>query len=103
MSYPAQHLKETIEIASSINVEDCERCVKILKSVRDRGGRLFILGVGGSAANASQGAGPAYQIGTENAAGTPVTTLVHGGCSSVGRAQDCGSCGRGFDPLQPPQ
>jgi hypothetical protein len=26
-----------------------------------------------------------------------------GGRSSVGRAQDCDSCGRGFDPLRPPQ
>ena len=25
-----------------------------------------------------------------------------GGRSSVGRAQDCDSCGRGFDPLRPP-
>ena len=25
-----------------------------------------------------------------------------GGCSSVGRASDCGSEGRGFKPLQPP-
>jgi D-sedoheptulose 7-phosphate isomerase len=63
MSYSAQHLKETIEIASSINVEDCERCVKILKSVRDRGGRLFILGVGGSAANASHAVNDFRKIG----------------------------------------
>ncbi len=26
----------------------------------------------------------------------------YGGCSSVGRAPDCGSGGRGFEPLQPP-
>ena len=26
-----------------------------------------------------------------------------GGCSSAGRALDCGSSGRGFEPLQPPQ
>ena len=28
---------------------------------------------------------------------------VIGGRSSVGRAQDCDSCGRGFEPLRPPQ
>ena len=28
---------------------------------------------------------------------------LHGGCSSVGRATDCGSVGRGFEPLRPPQ
>lgn len=26
-----------------------------------------------------------------------------GGCSSVGRVQDCDSCCRGFEPHQPPQ
>jgi len=53
MSYAAQHLKETAEIVARINPADCERCVAELRAVRDRGGRLFILGVGGSAANAS--------------------------------------------------
>ena len=53
MSYSAQHLKETAEIVSKINVDACEKCVRELRAVRDRGGRLFILGVGGSAANAS--------------------------------------------------
>ena len=53
MSYSAQHLKETAEIVSRLNPDDCEKCVAELRAVRDRGGRLFILGVGGSAANAS--------------------------------------------------
>ena len=53
MSYAIQHLKETAEIASRINPQDCEKCVQELVAVRARGGRLFILGVGGSAANAS--------------------------------------------------
>ena len=53
MSYAVQHLKETAEIVSKINAEDCEKCVVELRNVRERGGRLFILGVGGSAANAS--------------------------------------------------
>jgi D-sedoheptulose 7-phosphate isomerase len=53
MSYSVQHLKETTEIISKINPDDCEKCVAELRGVRDRGGRLFILGVGGSAANAS--------------------------------------------------
>jgi D-sedoheptulose 7-phosphate isomerase len=52
-SYSAQHLKETAEIVSKLNPDDCERCVQELVGVRARGGRLFILGVGGSAANAS--------------------------------------------------
>jgi D-sedoheptulose 7-phosphate isomerase len=53
MSYSAQHLKETTEIVSKINPSDCDKCVAELRAVREHGGRLFMLGVGGSAANAS--------------------------------------------------
>jgi D-sedoheptulose 7-phosphate isomerase len=53
MSYSIQHLKETAEIIAKIDPAACERCVAELRAVRERGGRLFILGVGGSAANAS--------------------------------------------------
>jgi D-sedoheptulose 7-phosphate isomerase len=53
MSYAIQHLKETAEIVAKINPEDCEKCIRELVSLRARHGRLFILGVGGSAANAS--------------------------------------------------
>jgi D-sedoheptulose 7-phosphate isomerase len=53
MSYAIQHLKETAEIVSKLNSADCEKCVAELRATRERGGRLFILGVGGSAANAS--------------------------------------------------
>lgn len=53
MSYSIQHLRETTEIIAQLNPEDCEKCVRELVALRQRGGRLFILGVGGSAANAS--------------------------------------------------
>ncbi len=53
MSYSIQHLKETAEIVAKLDAEACEKCVAELVGVRSRGGRLFILGVGGSAANAS--------------------------------------------------
>ena len=53
MSYSRQHLKETASIVAQLNPDDCEKCVRELVGVRTRGGRLFILGVGGSAANAS--------------------------------------------------
>lgn len=53
MSYSIQHLKETAEIVARLNPADCEKCVAELRATRERGGRLFILGVGGSAANAS--------------------------------------------------
>ena len=41
------------EIVAKLDPELCEKAVKLLAAVRARGGRLFILGVGGSAANAS--------------------------------------------------
>lgn len=53
MSYSVQHLKETADIVAKLNPADCEKCVAELVAVRARGGRLFMLGVGGSAANAS--------------------------------------------------
>lgn len=52
-NYSQQHLSETAEIVSRIDPALCERAVDLLAAVRERGGRLFILGVGGSAANAS--------------------------------------------------
>ncbi|HUR56266.1 MAG TPA: SIS domain-containing protein [Opitutaceae bacterium] len=62
-SYSAQHLKETTEIVAKLNPDDCERCVQELVGVRARGGRLFILGVGGSAANASHAVNDFRKIG----------------------------------------
>jgi D-sedoheptulose 7-phosphate isomerase len=53
MSYSRQHLQEAAQIISQLDPETCERAVRLLGDVRARGGRLFILGVGGSAANAS--------------------------------------------------
>ncbi|MFT3780992.1 MAG: SIS domain-containing protein [Nibricoccus sp.] len=53
MSYSVQHLRETTEIISRLNPDDSEKCVRELAALRSGGGRLFILGVGGSAANAS--------------------------------------------------
>ncbi len=51
--YSSQHLRETAEIVSKIDPELCEKAVDLLVQIRELGGRLFILGVGGSAANAS--------------------------------------------------
>jgi D-sedoheptulose 7-phosphate isomerase len=53
MNYSEQHLQETAQIVSQLNPALCEKAVDLLAAVRERGGRLFILGVGGSAANAS--------------------------------------------------
>src|SRR5438552_4818969 len=53
MNYSAQHLQETAQIVSQLDPALCEKAVDLLVAVRERGGRLFILGVGGSASNAS--------------------------------------------------
>jgi len=52
VNYSQIHLDESVEIASAINSETIEAMVQLLKSVKDAKGRLFFLGVGGSAANA---------------------------------------------------
>ena len=48
-----QYLNEARAIIESLNIESIEKIVNILVETRSRGARLFILGVGGSAANAS--------------------------------------------------
>ena len=53
MNYSEQHLRETAEVVAQLDAALCEKAVELLAKVRSRGGRLFILGVGGSAANAS--------------------------------------------------
>src|SRR6478735_4706043 len=53
MSYSKQHLREATEILAKRDPGLCEKAVELLAAVRAGGGRLFILGVGGSAANAS--------------------------------------------------
>jgi D-sedoheptulose 7-phosphate isomerase len=46
-------LQEAARVVQSLDAAEIERAVDLLAAVRARGGRLFILGVGGSAANAS--------------------------------------------------
>src|SRR5919201_2914763 len=51
--FSASFLAEVREIASRMDVDSLEQAAALLVSVRQRSGRLFIIGVGGSAANAS--------------------------------------------------
>lgn len=53
MNFTQKHMAETIEIAQAINPETIESMVDLLANLKAKNGRLFILGVGGSAANAS--------------------------------------------------
>ena len=52
-NYSRQHLDETVKIIELLDLDPIEKMVDILSSVRETGGRLFFLGVGGSAGNAS--------------------------------------------------
>jgi D-sedoheptulose 7-phosphate isomerase len=53
MDFVAQYIGESIEILQKLDTAAIENMVRILVETRSRGGRLFLLGVGGSAANAS--------------------------------------------------
>jgi D-sedoheptulose 7-phosphate isomerase len=52
-SYAATYLDEVAEIAASISRDDMEKMAHGIAAVRERGGRLFIIGVGGGAGHAS--------------------------------------------------
>ena len=51
--YVATYLQETGQIVDTIDQTSIVRAAEVLRTIRDQAGRLFILGVGGSAANAS--------------------------------------------------
>ena len=53
MSHAANFLDEAKRVIDGLDIEAIERMVVLLDQTRKRGGRLFILGVGGSAGNAS--------------------------------------------------
>jgi D-sedoheptulose 7-phosphate isomerase len=53
MSHTIEYLRDAARILASLDTAMIERTVSMLVELRARGGRLFILGVGGSAANAS--------------------------------------------------
>ena len=53
MSHTRKYLEQAAQIALAIDHEAVERIVAGLVQLRERGGRLFLFGVGGSAANCS--------------------------------------------------
>src|SRR6266513_4974697 len=53
MTFAEQYLHETRQVIDALDYAMIEKMAELLAEVRARGGRLFILGVGGSAANAS--------------------------------------------------
>ncbi len=53
VKYIKRYLSEAIEIAQNLDYDQIEKMVSLLESIRKEKGRLFVLGVGGSAGNAS--------------------------------------------------
>src|SRR3990172_1927441 len=53
MSYAQQHVNEAIDILNKLDVGAIEQMADILAGIKQGGGRIFFLGVGGSASNCS--------------------------------------------------
>jgi D-sedoheptulose 7-phosphate isomerase len=53
MTFSKSFVEESVAVLTSIDTDAAEQVAEGLAAVRDRGGRLFILGVGGSAGHAS--------------------------------------------------
>jgi D-sedoheptulose 7-phosphate isomerase len=52
-SYLIKYLEEVKEIAMNLDCFAIERIIKLLKELRKKGGRVFFLGIGGGAGNAT--------------------------------------------------
>ena len=53
MSYAQQHVNEAIDILNKIDIDAIEKMAVLLADIKRTGGRIFFLGVGGSAGNCS--------------------------------------------------
>jgi len=53
MSYSQKHLAEAVEIIDKMDIASIEKMVDLLAALKAEGGRIFFLGVGGSAGNCS--------------------------------------------------
>jgi len=53
MKYLKKHLREHIQVGSLIDLKSIDKILNLLTNLKKSKGRLFILGVGGSAGNAS--------------------------------------------------
>jgi D-sedoheptulose 7-phosphate isomerase len=62
-TYIEQYLSETKQIADTVDRNAIADAIAVLRTLRANGGRLFILGVGGSAANASHAVNDFRKIG----------------------------------------
>ena len=58
MEYAKRYFEEVQVIAKTINLDVIENMVQIVADVKKTPGRLFFIGVGGSAANCTHAFGP---------------------------------------------
>jgi len=63
MNYTRQHLNEAARIIALLDAAAIEKTATLLADLRSRGGRLFFLGVGGSAGNCSHAVNDFRKIG----------------------------------------
>ena len=63
MEYANRYFEEVQVIAKTINLKTIEKMVKIIESVKEQKGRLFFIGVGGSAANCTHAVNDFRKIG----------------------------------------
>jgi D-sedoheptulose 7-phosphate isomerase len=63
MTYAQQHIAETVAIASKIDTDAIEKMADLLARVKAEDGRVFFLGVGGSAANCGHAVNDFRKIG----------------------------------------
>ena len=63
MKYAKRYFKEVQAIAQSIDLNTIEKMVLIIESVKKQKGRLFFIGVGGSAANCTHAVNDFRKIG----------------------------------------
>jgi D-sedoheptulose 7-phosphate isomerase len=52
LNFASQYLKEAQEIIQGLDVSAIERMTQLLVKLREEGGRLFLIGVGGGAGHA---------------------------------------------------
>ncbi len=63
MEYAKRYFQEVIKIADSINIDTIEKIIDILLDLKNSRGRLFFIGVGGSAANCTHAVNDFRKIG----------------------------------------
>jgi D-sedoheptulose 7-phosphate isomerase len=63
MTYAKRYFEEVQTIAQSIDLNIIEKMVQIIESVKKQKGRLFFIGVGGSAANCTHAVNDFRKIG----------------------------------------